>query len=180
MKLLPLISLLCLWATPSFAAPIKLLCTESDGVHIMEANEVMEYFGSKKAEQSICAEDNSFGEDCHTESLVLDHDNYDPITIEFNSDTGEAVVKRFSEIIFYSVDERRDQYRLVRQRRPLLESTYQSTGHQSFYEYSIVIEKESLSTIYTESVDRTDWGSAGEGGILYTTIINGSCKKSSF
>ena len=86
----------------------------------------------------------------------------------------------FGLIIFYSVDERRDQYRLVRQRRPLLESTYQSTGHQSFYEYSIVIEKESLSTIYTESVDRTDWGSAGEGGILYTTIINGSCKKSSF
>ena len=138
---------------------------------------MMEYFDSKKAELLICTQDDVVEDECHFEPLA--GEEY-PITIEFNSDTAEAVVGRFSDIKFYSVDETRDQYRLIVERRPIDESTYQSTGHQSFESYSIVIDKDSLSTVYTKINDRTDWGSADEGGILYTTIVNGSCKESSF
>jgi len=177
MKLPILLGALILCSTPVLAAPKRLLCTESGGVLILEANEVMEYFDSKKAELLICTQDDVVEDECHFEPLA---DEEYPITIEFNSDTAEAVVGRFSDIKFYSVDETRDQYRLIVERRPIDESTYQSTGHQSFEAYSIVIDKDSLSTVYTKINDRTDGGSADEGGILYTTIVNGSCKESSF
>ena len=92
----------------------------------------------------------------------------------------EAVVERGSEVMFYTIQETKDQIKLIRKRRPIGESTYQSTGFQEFHTYSISIEKDSLASVYTAIFDRTDWGTAMEGGILYTTIINGSCKSNPF
>ena len=173
MKYLPLLGALFISVSPAGALPTRLLCSEIDGIHIMESNEVMDYFDSKRAEQPICGPDEYFDNDCAREIMYGEDD---PYTIEFNPDTQEAVVDRSSDIIFYSIEETRNQIKLVRKRRPLLESTYQSTGNNSFQEYSIFIDRGSLSSVYTEINDRTDWGAAGEGGILYTTIINGSCK----
>ena len=104
----------------------------------------------------------------------------DPYTIEFNPDTQEAIVDRASETIFYSFEETRKQIKLVRKRRPVLGDTYQRDGSNTFQEYSIFIDKGSLSSVYTEIDDRTDWGTAEEGGILYTFVINGSCKNHPF
>ena len=108
------------------------------------------------------------------------HGEDDPYTIEFNPDTQEAIVDRASETIFYSFEETRKQIKLVRKRRPVLGDTYQSTDHNSFQEYSIIIDKGSLSSVYTEITDRTDGGTAEYPGILYTFVINGSCKNHPF
>lgn len=177
MKLPLLLATLLLTASPVVALPTRLLCSESDGIHIMESNEVMDYFGSKRAEQPICGPDEFFSDTCARQSMYGEDS---PYIIEFNSDTQEAIVDRGSEIIFYTIGGTVDQIKLIRKRRPLLESTYQSTGYQSFHTYSISIERDSLSSTYTEIVDRTDWGNAEQGGILYTTIINGSCKDHPF
>ena len=173
MKLPLLLATLLLSVSPAGALPTRLLCHENDGVAIIEANELMEYFGKEKIERPICEPEDYFNDDCATRNIYRDDD---PYTIEFNPETQEAVVDRDSDTIFYAIEETKDQIRLIRKRRPIDESTYQSTGYQSFYAYSILIEKDSLSSVYTEIVDRTDWGTADEGGILYTTIINGSCK----
>ena len=173
MKIPILLITLLFSASPAVALPARLLCHENDGVAIYEANELMEYFGKKRVERPICAPEDYFNDDCETQS-IYGEDN--PYTIEFNPDTQEAIVDRGSETIFYSIEETTNQIKLVRKRRPVLESTYQSTGHNSFQEYSIFIDKGSLSSVYTEIDDRTDWGTAEEGGILYTFVINGSCK----
>ena len=173
MKSLLTIGALLLSASPVLALPARLLCHENDGVVIYEANELMDYFEKKRVERPICEPEDYFNDDCETRHMYGEDD---PYTIEFNPDTQEAVVDRSSDIIFYSIEETSNQIKLVRKRRPSLESTYQSTGHQEFQEYSIFIDKVSLSSVYTEIIDRTDWGTAEEGGILYTSVINGSCK----
>ena len=173
MKIPILLITLLFSASPAVALPARLLCHENDGVVIYEANELMEYFGKKRVERPICQPEDYFNDDCETQS-IYGEDN--PYTIEFNPDTQEAIVDRGSETIFYSIEETTNQIKLVRKRRPVLESTYQRTGYNSFQEYSIFIDKGSLSSVYTEIIDRTDWGTAEEGGILYTFLINGSCK----
>ena len=173
MKLPILLSALLVSATPAIAIPTRLLCHESGGVIIAEANDLGRLVGPKRVEERICGPDEYFNDDCDSKRI---HGEDDPYTIEFNSDTKEALVERDGEIIFYNVDETKDQYQLIRKRRPDGESTYQSTGHQSFYFYSITIKKDSLASVHTHIVDRTDWGTAEEGGILYTWIINGACK----
>ena len=177
MKLPVLLSALLLSASPAVALPLRLLCHETDGVHIYEANEIMEYHGSKRVERPICEPEDYFNDDCASEIMYREDS---PYTIEFNLDTKEAVVDRGSDIIFYSIEETKNRIKLVRKRRPLLGSTYQSTGHNSFQEYSIFIDRGSLTSVYTEINDRTDWGTAEQGGILYTTIINGFCKNHPF
>ncbi len=161
---------------PVAALPTRLSCSESDGVYIMEANTIMDYYDSKKAERPICTSI-PLEKDCVNESIYLDDASY---TIEFNSDTQEAVVDRESLIIFYNFDETKDGYLLTRKRRPEVGNTYQKTGYQSFDEYRIFVNKDSLSSVYTYTVDRSDLGTADEGGISYTTIINGSCKNNPF
>ena len=104
----------------------------------------------------------------------------DPYSIEFSPDTKEAIVDRASETIFYSFEETRNQIKLVRKRRPVLGDTYQRNGNNTFQEYSIFIDKDSLSSVYTEITDRTDGGTAEYPGILYTFVINGSCKSNPF
>ena len=177
MNLSFLLGALLLSASPAVALPARLLCHENNGVAIYEANELMEYFGKKRVERPLCEPEDYFNDDCETQPMYGEDD---PYTIEFNPDTQEAVVDRGSDIIFYSIKETRNQIKLVRKRRPLLESTYQSTGNQTFQEYSIFIDKGSLSSVYTEINDRTDWGTAEEGGILYTFVINGFCKNHPF
>ena len=100
----------------------------------------------------------------------------DPYTIEFNPDTQEAIVDRASETIFYSFEESRNQIMLGRKRRPVLGDTYQRNGHNSFQEYSVLIDKGSLSSVYTEIIDSNDGGTAEYPGILYTFVINVFCK----
>ena len=173
MNLSFLLGALIFSASPAVALPARLLCHENDGVAIYETNEPMEYFGKKRVERRICKPEDYFNDDCETRHMYGEND---PYTIEFNPDTQEAVVDRGSDIIFYSFEDTRNQIKLARKKRPLLESTYQSTGNQEFQEYSIFIDKESLSSVYTEIIDRTDWGTAKEGGILYTFVINGFCK----
>ena len=173
MKLPMLLGSLLLSVSPAVALPVRLLCHENDGVAIYEANELVEYFGKKRVERPICQPEDYFNDDCESQ-LMYGED--DPYTIEFNPDTKEAIVDRASESIFYSFDETRNQIKLVRKRRPVLGDTYQRNGNNSFHEYSIFIDKGSLSSVYTEIIDRTDWGTAEEGGILYTFVINGSCK----
>ena len=168
MKLPLLLTTLLLSVSPAGALPARLLCHENDGVVIYEANELMESFGKKRVERPICEPEDYFNDDCETRNIYRDDD---PYTIEFNPETQEEVVDRDSDTIFYTIEETADQIQLIRKRRPFSESTYQSTGSQTFYTYSIVIEKDSLSSEYTKIEDITDWG-----GILYTTIINGSCK----
>ena len=168
MKLPFLLGALLLSVSPAVALPTRLLCSESDGIYIIESDEVIEYLGTKRLEQSICGPDEDFLDDCSGETMF---GKDSPYIIEFNLDTQEAVVNRDSDTIFYTIEETADQIQLIRKRRPFSESTYQSTGSQTFYTYSIVIEKDSLSSEYTKIEDITDWG-----GILYTTIINGSCK----
>ena len=173
MKLPILLGALLLSASPALALPARLLCHENDGVVIYESNELMEYFGKKRVERPICEPEDYFNDDCETRHM---YGEGGPYTIEFNSDTQEAIVDRASETIFYSIEETRNQIKLVRKRRPVLGSTYQSTGHNSFQEYSIFIDKGSLSSVYTEIIDSTDGGTAEYPGILYTFVINGFCK----
>ena len=123
MKYLPLLGALLLSASPALALPARLLCHENDGVIIAEANELMEYFGKKRVERPICELEDYFNDNCETRHLYGEDD---PYTIEFNPDTQEAVVDRSSDIIFYSIEETRNQIKLVRKRRPMIESTYQS------------------------------------------------------
>lgn len=177
MKLSILLGALLLSASPAIALPTRLVCHESGGVVIAEANELGRLVGPKRVEGTICGPDEYFNDDCAIRHL---HDEDDPYTIEFNSDTKEALVERDGEIIFYNFDETKDQYQLIRKRRPELESTYQSNGNQSFYSYRIMIKKDSLASVYTHIVDNTDFGTAEDGGILYTTIINGVCKSNPF
>ena len=177
MKCLPLLGALLLSASPALALPARLLCHENNGVAIYEANELMEYFGKKRVERPICEPEDYFNDDCESQNMYGEDD---PYTIEFNPDTQEAIVDRASETIFYSFEETRNQIKLVRKRRPVLGDTYQSTDHNSFQEYSIIIDKGSLSSVYTEITDRTDGGTAEYPGILYTFVINGSCKNHPF
>ncbi len=173
MKLPILLTALLLSASPAIALPTRLLCHESGGVIIAEANDLGRLVGPKRVEGRICGIDEYSNNDCESKRI---HGEDDPYTIEFNSDTKEALVERDGEIIFYNFDETKDGYHLTRKSRPISESTYQSTGHQSFYFYSITIKKDSLASVHTHIVDRTDWGTAEDGGILYTWIINGACK----
>mgnify|MGYP001179803931 CR=1 FL=1 len=177
MKLPILLSALLLSASPAIALPTRLLCHETGGVSIAEANDLGRLVGPKRVERTICGPDEYFNDDCSSKDL---HYEDDPYTIEFNSDTREALVERDGEIMFYNFDETKDQYQLIRKRRPYINSTYQSTGTQSFYFYSITIKKDSLASVHTHSVDTTDWGTAEDGGILYTWIINGVCKDNPF
>ena len=173
MKLPMLLGALLLSVSPAVALPVRLLCHENDGVAIYEANELMEYFGKKRVERPICQPEDYFNDDCESQNMYGEDD---PYSIEFSPDTKEAIVDRASETIFYSFEETRNQIKLVRKRRPVLGSTYQRTGHNSFQEYSISIDKNSLSSVYTEKIDRTDGGTAEYPGILYTFVINGFCK----
>lgn len=168
-----LLGALLLLVSPVSALPTRLLCSETDGVHFYEADALEEHFGSNRVERQICDPDELWDDDCAAMSIYGEND---PYTIEFNSITKEAVVERGSEVMFYTIQETKDQIKLIRKRRPIGESTYQSTGFQEFHTYSISIEKDSLASVYTAIFDRTDWGTVMEGGILYTTIINGSCK----
>ena len=177
MKIPILLGALLLSASPAVALPARLLCHENDGVAIYEANELMEYFGKKRVERPICQPEDYFNDDCESQNMYGE-DN--PYTIEFNPDTQEAIVDRASETIFYSIEETTNQIKLVRKRRPVLESTYQSTGHNSFQEYSIFIDKGSLSSVYTEIIDSTDGSTPEYPGILYTFVFNGSCKNHPF
>lgn len=173
MKFTLLLVTLLLFASPVVALPTRISCSESDGIIIKESNEVMDSFGSTSAKIPICKSD-EYSLDCSGEAALYGEDS--PCTIEFNLDTQEAVVNRDYETRFYTVEATEDQIRLIRKRRPLDESTYQSTGSQIFYSYSIVISRNSLSSVYTEIVDTTDWSDEDDGDFLYTTIINGSCK----
>ena len=173
MKFPLLLVTLLLFASPVVALPTKISCSESDGIIIKESNEVMDSFGSTSAKMPVCKSD-EYSLNCSGEAALYGEDS--PYTIEFNLDTQEAVVNRDYETRFYTVEATEDQIRLIRKRRPLDESTYQSTGSQIFYSYSIVISRNSLSSVYTEIVDTTDWSDEDDGGFLYTTIINGSCK----
>ena len=172
-KLPILLTALLLSATPASALPTRLLCHETGGVVIAEANDLGRLVGPKRVERTICGPDEYFNDDCDSKRI---HGEDDPYTIEFNSDTREALAERQGEIIFYNVDETKDGYHLTRKSRPIGASTYQSDGSQSFYFYSITIKKDSLTSVHTHIVDRTDWGTAEDGGILYTWIINGACK----
>ena len=172
MKLPILLSALLLSATPASALPTRLLCHETGGVIIAEANDLGRLAGPKRVEGTICGPDKYFNDDCGSKRI---HDEDDPYTIEFNSDTLEAVVERDSELMFYNINESKDQYQLIRKRRPV-EPWVRNTDRNSFYEYSILIDKGSLSSVYTEIVDNTSWGKAEDGGIVYTSIINGVCK----
>ena len=177
MKLPILLGALLLSASPVTALPTRLLCHETGGVIIAEANDLGKLVGPKRVEGPICGPEEYFNDDCGSRRL---HYEDDPYTIEFNSDTREALVERDGEIIFYNFDETRDGYHLTRKSRPIVSNTYQSDGSQSFHSYSIMITKYSLTSVHTHIVDRTDWGTAEDGGILYTTIINGSCKSNPF
>lgn len=177
MKLPLLLTTLLLAASPAVALPTRILCSESDGIIIKESNEVMDSFGSTRAKIPICKPD-EYSLDCSGEAALYGEDS--PYTIEFNLDTQEAVVNRDYETRFFTVEPTADQIRLIRKRRPIDESTYQSTGSQIFYSYSIVISRNSLSSVYTEIVDTTDSSDEVDDGYVYTTIINGSCKNHRF
>ena len=174
MKLPILLGALLLSASPAIALPTRLLCHETGGVIIAEANNLEGLVGPQRGERTICGPDEYYNDAC--DNVYLHYED-DPYTIEFNSDTKEALVERDGEIIFYNVDETKDGYHLTRKSRPFGGSTYQNTSLDS---YRIMIKKDSLASVYTHIVDYSHKAKAEDGSIFQTFIINGVCKSNPF
>ena len=178
MKLSLLPCILILVSTSAKAAPANLMCTEVGGTFIEEGDSILEFNGTRKNSYKICPlidpgsmkYDNSV-EDCHAIHLASSEaEPYEAMTIEFNWNTREAlaIIPRGNPI-YFTVEEKSEQYRLFRKQRPNTPQTYREGPYE---EFTLIVDKPSLSFSFKKIEDRTESEQA-----IYTTITNGYCKK---
>lgn len=178
MKHLLLLGALIFGSTSAVAAPVHFICTEVGGTFVEEGESILQYNETERLDYTICPlidprsmkYDNSVPE-CHAMHLASSEaEPYDAMTIEFNWNTNEAlaIIPRDNPI-YFTVKETNDNYRMFRKRRPNTPQTYREGPYE---EYTLIVEKPSLSFSFKKIEDRTK-----SEQVVHTTITNGYCRE---
>ena len=171
MKYLLLFGALIFGSTSTLAAPVNLKCTEVGGTFVEEGEYILKYNGVERISYEICPlvdprnmkYDNSVP-DCRAMHLASSEaEPYYAMTIEFNWKTNEAlaIIPRDNPL-YFTVEETDDRYRMVRKMRPNTPQTYREGPYE---EFTLIVEKPSLSFSFEKIDNRTKYDLSISSGL---------------